>query len=80
MNERLCACIRRLLEAVDGRLGGDYIAEEAQRLLFLGLACSHPIVSERPKTQAIVQILSGSVSPPQVPPFKPPFGGRQWAR
>ncbi|OWM68361.1 probable L-type lectin-domain containing receptor kinase S.5 isoform X2 [Punica granatum] len=63
----------RLLEAVDGRLGGDYVAEEAQRLLFLGLACSHPIASERPKTQAIVQILSGSVPPPQVSPFKPPF-------
>ncbi|PKI57087.1 hypothetical protein CRG98_022591 [Punica granatum] len=64
---------RRLLEAVDGRLGGDYVAEETQRLMFLGLACSYPIASERPKTQAIVQIMSSSVPPPQVPPFKPPF-------
>ncbi|KAA8532111.1 hypothetical protein F0562_006747 [Nyssa sinensis] len=63
----------RLLEAVDERLGGDYVVEEAERTLLLGLACSHPIASERPKTQAIVQIISGSVPPPYVPPFKPAF-------
>ncbi|KAL0430823.1 UNVERIFIED_CONTAM: putative L-type lectin-domain containing receptor kinase S.5 [Sesamum radiatum] len=63
----------RLLEAVDQRLGDDYVPEEAQRLLLLGLACSHPIASERPKTQAIVQIISGTVPVPIVPPFKPAF-------
>ncbi|KAL5752239.1 hypothetical protein ACOSP7_022426 [Xanthoceras sorbifolium] len=63
----------RILEAVDQRLGTDYVAEEAERLLLLGLACSHPIASERPKTQAIVQIISGSVAVPHVPPFKPAF-------
>ncbi|EXB79403.1 putative L-type lectin-domain containing receptor kinase S.5 [Morus notabilis] len=62
-----------ILKAVDERLGNDYSAEEAKRLLLLGLACSHPNVSERPKTQAIVQIISGSVAPPHVPSFKPPF-------
>ncbi|PQQ15250.1 putative L-type lectin-domain containing receptor kinase S.5 [Prunus yedoensis var. nudiflora] len=63
----------RLLEAVDERLGSDYVAEEAERLLLLGLACSHPIANERPKTQAIIQIISGSVPVPRVPPFKPAF-------
>lgn len=63
----------RLLEAVDERLGQDYNAEEAERLLLLGLACSHPIASERPKTQAIVQIISGSVPVTHVPPFRPAF-------
>lgn len=63
----------RIVEAVDERLGNDYVVEEAQRLLLLGLACSHPIATERPKTQAIVQVLSGSVSVPYVPPFKPAF-------
>ncbi|KAL9383050.1 hypothetical protein Peur_023373 [Populus x canadensis] len=63
----------RILEAVDERLNSDYVAEEAKRLLLLGLACSHPIASERPKTQAIFQIISGSVPPPHVPPFKPAF-------
>ncbi|CAL5371458.1 unnamed protein product [Camellia sinensis] len=63
----------RLLDAVDKRLGGDYVVEEAERVLFLGLACSHPIASERPQTQAIVQIISGSMAVPHVPPFKPAF-------
>ncbi|KAL2522135.1 putative L-type lectin-domain containing receptor kinase S.5 [Forsythia ovata] len=63
----------RLLEAVDPRLGDDFVAEEAERLLLLGLACSHPIASERPKTQAIPQIISGTVPVPNVPPFKPAF-------
>lgn len=63
----------RILEAVDERLGGDYEAEEARRLLLLGLACSHPTAAERPKTPTIVQILSRSVDVPRVPPFKPAF-------
>uniref|UniRef100_A0A5B6ZVE4 Putative clade XVI lectin receptor kinase n=1 Tax=Davidia involucrata TaxID=16924 RepID=A0A5B6ZVE4_DAVIN len=63
----------RLLDAVDERLGDDYVEEEAERILLLGLACSHPIAGERPKTQAIVQIISASVPPPYVPPFKPAF-------
>ncbi|GMH06627.1 hypothetical protein Nepgr_008467 [Nepenthes gracilis] len=63
----------RILEAVDERLRNDFVAEEAERVLLLGLACSHPIAAERPKTQAIVQILLGSVAPPSVPPFKPAF-------
>ncbi|XVF71473.1 hypothetical protein PTKIN_Ptkin12aG0040300 [Pterospermum kingtungense] len=64
---------RRILEAVDERLGNDYVVEQAERLLLLGLACSHPIASERPKTQAILQIISGSMAVPHVPPFKPAF-------
>ncbi|KAJ7944008.1 Lectin receptor kinase [Quillaja saponaria] len=63
----------RILEAVDSRLGNDYVVEEAERLLLLGLACSHPIASERPKTQTIAQIISVSVPVPNVPPFKPAF-------
>lgn len=63
----------RILEAVDQRLGNEYVGEEAERVLKLGLACSHPIASERPKMQTIVQIISGSVNVPHVPPFKPAF-------
>ncbi|XP_022883472.1 probable L-type lectin-domain containing receptor kinase S.5 [Olea europaea var. sylvestris] len=64
---------RRLLKAVDPRLGDEFVAEEAERLLLLGLACSHPTASERPKTQAILHIILGTVPVPNVPPFKPPF-------
>ncbi|KAK6127577.1 hypothetical protein DH2020_038695 [Rehmannia glutinosa] len=60
----------RLLEAVDRRLGDDYVAEEAERLLMLGLACSHPDASERPKAQAIVQMISGTVPVLAVPPVQ----------
>lgn len=63
----------RILEAVDPRLGEEYDAEEAERILKLGLACSHPMAGDRPQMQAIVQILSGSVPVPHVPPFKPSF-------
>ncbi|XP_016201350.1 probable L-type lectin-domain containing receptor kinase S.5 [Arachis ipaensis] len=64
---------RRILEAVDPRLENEFEAEEAERVLKLGLACSHPIASERPKMQTIVQIISGSVPVPHVSPFKPSF-------
>ncbi|KAI3426630.1 Protein kinase domain-containing protein, partial [Psidium guajava] len=63
----------RILEAVDERVRGDYVAEEAERLLLLGLACSYPNASERPKTQAVLQIASGSLPAPYVPPFRPAF-------
>ncbi|XP_076889105.1 putative L-type lectin-domain containing receptor kinase S.5 [Bidens hawaiensis] len=63
----------RILDAVDKRLVDDFDKEEAQRFLMLGLACSHPIANERPKTHAIVQMLAGSVAVPAVPPFKPAF-------
>lgn len=63
----------RILDVVDERLGSAYVVEEAERLLLLGLACSHPNAGERPKTQAIVQIISGSVAVPSVPAFKPSF-------
>ena len=63
----------RALEAVDERLDGAFDADQAERLILLGLACSHPTPAERPKTPAILQILLGPMPPPEVPPFKPSF-------
>ncbi|XP_042480510.1 probable L-type lectin-domain containing receptor kinase S.5 isoform X2 [Macadamia integrifolia] len=60
-----------LNEAIDKSLGDEYVIEEANCLLVLGLACCNPIPSERPKTQAIVQIISKLIPPPYVPPEKP---------
>ena len=60
-------------EAIDEKLGNDYVVDEAKRLLLLGLACSHPIASERPQTQDICQIIAGTMPVPNVPPFKPAF-------
>nr|GMD37341.1 probable L-type lectin-domain containing receptor kinase S.5 [Ipomoea batatas] len=63
----------RILEAVDKRLKEDFVVEEAKRLLLLGLACSHPIANERPRTSEVVQIILGSFPVPNVPPFRPAF-------
>lgn len=63
----------RVLEAVDEKLRGEFVAEEAERILLLGMACSHPIASERPETEAIVQIIKESAPVPHLPHFKPSF-------
>ncbi|XP_059623384.1 probable L-type lectin-domain containing receptor kinase S.5 [Cornus florida] len=63
----------RLREAVDERLREDYVAEEAERVLLVGLSCCHPIASERLDAKEILQIVSGMMAVPHVPPFKPPF-------
>ncbi|KAL6912238.1 hypothetical protein ACP4OV_001043 [Aristida adscensionis] len=63
----------RVLDAVDPRLGGEYDAGDAERLLLLGLACSHPNPRERPRAQDILQTLARSVPPPAVPAAKPAF-------
>ncbi|WCJ28615.1 Concanavalin A-like lectin protein kinase family protein [Euphorbia peplus] len=63
----------RLQEAVDERLKNDFVEDDANRLLLLGLACSHPNQSSRPKTQEILQIISGASPVPHVPPFRPVF-------
>ncbi|MCO5549136.1 hypothetical protein L7F22_002602 [Adiantum nelumboides] len=59
----------RLLEAVDKKLDGLFNVEEAQKVLILGLLCSHPDPSVRPAMRQVVQILSNEVTLPPLPPF-----------
>ncbi|KAJ8755807.1 hypothetical protein K2173_024352 [Erythroxylum novogranatense] len=61
-----------ILEAVDERLGDNYVVQEAERLLLLALSCSHPDSRRRPKTSDILSIISGATTV-QIPPFKPAF-------
>ncbi|KAJ8764998.1 hypothetical protein K2173_010468 [Erythroxylum novogranatense] len=61
-----------ILEAVDERLGDNYVVEEVERLLLLALACFHPDSRQRPKTNDILSIISGAMTL-QIPPFKPAF-------
>ncbi|KAK4849159.1 hypothetical protein QYF36_021530 [Acer negundo] len=63
----------RIEDAVDERLENHFVVEEAKKVLLLGLACSHPIATERPKTEEILQIISGTLPAPYVPPFRPVF-------
>jgi len=73
----------RLLDAVEDLGGGDtgtsaggdkfYAADDAIRLLLLGLACTNPNPSDRPSTAELVQAIGKRVAPPVVPLVKPPF-------
>jgi serine/threonine protein kinase len=62
-----------ILKAVDPRLAGEFDGADAERLLLLALACSHPNPWERPNAQAILQILTRSAPPPDVPSSRPAF-------
>jgi serine/threonine protein kinase len=63
-----------LLGAVDQGLGtAEFDADEATRLLLLGLACSSPNPGDRPTMPEVLQILSKSAPPPDVPLIKPTF-------
>ncbi|KAL6885503.1 hypothetical protein ACP4OV_010282 [Aristida adscensionis] len=67
----------RLMEAMDHELinGGEaeLDADDAIRLLLLGLACSNPKPSDRPSMAEVVQIVGKTMPPPDVPPAKPAF-------
>ncbi|CAL5036050.1 unnamed protein product [Urochloa decumbens] len=63
-----------LLGAVDPILTTDgFEANDAKRLLLLGLACSSPNPSERPTMVEALQIITKSAPPPDVPLEKPRF-------
>ncbi|KAI9125872.1 hypothetical protein K1719_003290 [Acacia pycnantha] len=48
-----------ICEAVDSRLGDEYVVVEAELVLTLGLLCSHPVSSARPTISSVVQYLDG---------------------
>ncbi|KAK1627609.1 hypothetical protein QYE76_001924 [Lolium multiflorum] len=63
-----------LLGAVEQSLGiAEFDEYEARRLLLLGMACSSPNPCARPTMPQVLQILSKSAPPPEVPLLKPTF-------
>lgn len=62
-----------ILAAVDAKLAaaGDFKEAEAQKLLLVGLACSHPEPMERPGMGDVVEMLAGRAPLPSVPSQKP---------
>ncbi|KAJ6799120.1 L-type lectin-domain containing receptor kinase IV.1-like [Iris pallida] len=53
-----------IVEARDRRLRDDYVAEEVELALRLGLLCSHPVATSRPSMRQVVQYLNGDVPVP----------------
>jgi serine/threonine protein kinase len=55
-----------ILAARDVRLGADYVAEEVELVLKLGLLCSHSEPTTRPSMRQVVQFLEGDFPLPEL--------------
>ncbi|XP_050244285.1 L-type lectin-domain containing receptor kinase IV.1 isoform X14 [Quercus robur] len=55
-----------IMEARDPRFGTNYVAEELQLVLKLGLLCSHSEAAARPSMRQVVQYLEGDVPFPDL--------------
>ncbi|CAK9184763.1 unnamed protein product [Ilex paraguariensis] len=55
-----------ILEATDSILGGDFVVEEMELVLKLGLLCSHYNPVTRPSMRQVMQYLDGEVILPEV--------------
>uniref|UniRef100_A0A8N4EW29 L-type lectin-domain containing receptor kinase IV.1-like n=2 Tax=Elaeis guineensis var. tenera TaxID=51953 RepID=A0A8N4EW29_ELAGV len=56
-----------ILEATDPNLGNEYIVEEMEMVLKLGLLCSHPNSSSRPPMRLVMRILERDAPLPEIP-------------
>ncbi|GJN34521.1 hypothetical protein PR202_gb23188 [Eleusine coracana subsp. coracana] len=58
-----------VLEAADARLGGEFDAWEMERVLLVGLWCSHPVPADRPSSvvHAVNVLQSRDAAPPDLP-------------
>jgi len=57
-----------LTTTLDSRLQGDYNIDEAHLVLKLGLLCSHPLPSSRPRMREVMQYLDGDMPIPELRP------------
>ncbi|XP_059077071.1 probable L-type lectin-domain containing receptor kinase S.7 [Cryptomeria japonica] len=57
----------KLLSAADERLNGNFDGKEMERVLQLGLLCSHPDHKARPSMRKVVNILGFDAEVPRVP-------------
>ncbi|KAH7665058.1 Non-specific serine/threonine protein kinase protein [Dioscorea alata] len=53
-----------IMETSDKRLGEEYVAEELELVLKLGLLCSHPLPTARPSMRRVAQLLHGDIPLP----------------
>ncbi|XP_057868318.2 L-type lectin-domain containing receptor kinase IX.1-like [Cryptomeria japonica] len=57
----------RILDAADEKLGGNFNCEEMERLMKVGLLCSHPDPCARPRMEQVVGLLKRGAELPHVP-------------
>ncbi|OAY72650.1 L-type lectin-domain containing receptor kinase IV.1 [Ananas comosus] len=57
-----------ILDTVDAGLEGEYVREEAEMVLKLGLICLHPHAAARPSMRLVVQYLEGRIPLPEPSP------------
>ncbi|KAI7996831.1 L-type lectin-domain containing receptor kinase V.9 [Camellia lanceoleosa] len=60
-------CLERgnILEAIDQCLGAEYVVDEAELVLKLGLLCSHAVGAARPSMSDVVKYLEGEAQLPE---------------
>ncbi|MQL94905.1 hypothetical protein Taro_027567 [Colocasia esculenta] len=61
----------RVLEAADGRLGGEFDGKEMARLMVVGLWCAHPDCGRRPSMRQAIAVLSSEAALPELPSQMP---------
>ncbi|XP_064981164.1 L-type lectin-domain containing receptor kinase SIT2-like isoform X1 [Musa acuminata AAA Group] len=57
-----------ILATRDRRLGNEYVMEEVELVLKLGLLCSHPLPTGRPSMRQVVEYLEGEAALPELSP------------
>ncbi|GMP86511.1 hypothetical protein CsSME_00039258 [Camellia sinensis var. sinensis] len=59
-------CLERgnIIEAIDQSLGTEYVVEEAELVLKLGLLCSHAVAAARPSMSVVIKYLEGEAKLP----------------
>ncbi|CAF2336095.1 unnamed protein product [Brassica napus] len=67
----VCECWKRdaLLDAVDPRLGDEFLQEEVEMVMKLGLLCSSTVPESRPTMEQVVLYLNNSLPLPDVSPY-----------
>ena len=60
-----------LMEAVDSSLNGDFIKEEVECLMIVGLWCAHPEKSSRPSIRQAMSVLHFQANLPILPAKMP---------
>ncbi|KAK9727200.1 hypothetical protein RND81_05G264900 [Saponaria officinalis] len=65
-----------IIEASDSRLVGNYVLEEMEMVLKLGMLCSHPRPETRPKMRQVMEFLDGNFT---LPEMSSPYNAKKMA-